>query len=61
MTKITIEWGHRYGRPFGFREIAAAMKKVASGEWEKVSENSWKVRGPKGGLQHGREARFLIK
>jgi hypothetical protein len=58
MQNITIDWGHKYGKPFGFREIRAMMKKVAQGEYEEVRRNAWSVRGENGGLQHGFEATF---
>ena len=58
MERITIEWGHTYGKPYGFREIKQAEKRVAAGELVEVSRVRWSSRGPKGGLRHGFQAVF---
>lgn len=55
---ITIDWGHKYGRPFGFKAARQAAEKVRNGEWELVRKSKWRVNGPKGGLQHGYEATY---
>jgi len=58
MTTITIDHGHKNGRPFGFREMKRAMQAVTDGKLEIVRQNRWSMRGPKGGFSHGWETTF---
>jgi hypothetical protein len=56
---VTLNWGHRYGKSFGLREIRKMTKLVEEGRYKEVRRNYWSVRSEAGALQEsGYEATF---